>query len=1339
MAKLPIITSATTSSGPTKLTTVPNGAVDPKVHYDTDTSALVVEKLDAPVFTSDEVGLVPASGGGTTNYLRADGTWSSPAGAGTVSFAQEYFVAKNGDDTTGDGSLSKPFLTIGKAVEVANAVTPVTTFLKINVAAGVFSESFSVTRPNIIIQGASNNSEERFSKIAGTVTVNSTGATGGFNQQVALAGFYIESATTSPAVRFTGTGTETLVIDGCIVTVTNAAANVLWCDATNATRPIVVVRNSNILHQASAPSASIVKLDYGDVRFDSVRVYTSFASGTGYGVEVLNSATLWAERMLIDITTTSAALFGSGTSASQKFLITNSGITQRGDNANAHAISVTNGSIPTNIAAIISECTLTAFNASAKAINGTLGSSLVYHGLISYGPNTVGAINSSTGSGVTLAPFTHKLGNLDTPLTAANGGTGFSTATINSNAAKVLTAQAGGTWGWTTLGSLATKSSISNTDVASDAAIERSKLAAGTAGHVVINNPSTGAFSSEAQLGVSRGGTGMSAPNGYLKGDGAGSMSATYEHNDLIGTLGTPDVLAFDTTPTVALSAAGQVGWDSSANVGTLSVRMDGGVVDAAIGQSTYHKVFNATGGVLAKGTVVYVSGAQGDQIAVSKAQATSDSTSATIIGVVAEEIASATDGFVITEGLLTGLNGISEANGFVNGTPVWLSPSTAGAIVPNSQKPVAPNHLVLVGYCVRRSNGAAGEILVKIQNGYELEELHDVLIGATGNALANEQFLMWDSVGTVWKNSFVPQSSVTGLSDALGDKAATTYVDSQDTATLASANSFAEGLAYNISSKAPVHVTTTAALPTYTFSGNVLTASANGPLANTYTDNHTLELNQRVLVKDEVGANQKYNGIYYLSQVGVADTSPWKLTRTEDANSAGEICGSTVPVETGATNSGTLWLFSANSATFVLNTDPVVWNNLTVTVPNASNTVAGKVQLAGAFWNDSANSYTAPSIDLSQTSYLKNTLSRALVATGTAYNLVYNGSEGALTELAVGTAGYILKSTATGPAWDSVSNLMSGYLLASNNLSELTDTTTARSNLGLGTMATEAASSYAALAGATFTGKLNLPASTTSAAALNLLPGTAPTSPTNGDLWTTTTTVNVRLDGTTRTLAQLADVNTWTSSNTFSATSNSFGTNTGTGTTNVATGATLNGSTKTVNIGTNGVAGSITDIAIGATSGTSTTTLNGTVNATTAPVETNTTQVATTAFVKAQGYLTSVPAQPYDISGEAVGAVSSADVIMRFFASRTCTVSAGTYTGARCLTAPTGSSATFDIKKTGGGTAVGTITFTAGSSTGTVSIASDVSLVGETDYLTIECTAANGIATVFTTLKGTA
>lgn len=139
--------------------------------------------------------------------------------------------------------------------------------------------------------------------------------------------------------------------------------------------------------------------------------------------------------------------------------------------------------------------------------------------------------------------------------------------------------------------------------------------------------------------------------------------------------------------------------------------------------------------------------------------------------------------------------------------------------------------------------------------------------------------------------------------------------------------------------------------------------------------------------------------------------------------------------------------------------------------------------------------------------------------------------------------------------------------------------------------------STYLPLTGGTLTGKLTTVASATGSAGLNLPHGAAPTSPVNGDLWTTTSGIFVRINGSTQQPAVLGGTNSWSGVNTFSNATNSFGTSTATGTTGLATGATVSSATKTVNIGTGGVAGSTTTITIGATAGTSTTTLNGTVS----------------------------------------------------------------------------------------------------------------------------------------------
>ena len=130
-------------------------------------------------------------------------------------------------------------------------------------------------------------------------------------------------------------------------------------------------------------------------------------------------------------------------------------------------------------------------------------------------------------------------------------------------------------------------------------------------------------------------------------------------------------------------------------------------------------------------------------------------------------------------------------------------------------------------------------------------------------------------------------------------------------------------------------------------------------------------------------------------------------------------------------------------------------------------------------------------------------------------------------------------------------------------------------------------------LAGATFTGAIVTAVPTASAAFLNLPHGTAPTTPNNGDVFTTTTGLFARINGST---LQYAAINA--SSLSFGGTTLSFGTSAAASTINVASGATTTGVTKTLNLATGALAGATTAVNIGSSAGTSTITLNGTVNA---------------------------------------------------------------------------------------------------------------------------------------------
>ena len=172
-------------------------------------------------------------------------------------------------------------------------------------------------------------------------------------------------------------------------------------------------------------------------------------------------------------------------------------------------------------------------------------------------------------------------------------------------------------------------------------------------------------------------------------------------------------------------------------------------------------EVKNMTGATLTKGTVVYISGANGNKPLVSKALATTDLLSSRTFGLLQSDILNNGLGFCVVIGDLTGFN----TSAFTEGDQLYLSGATAGAVT--NTKPAAPIHLVYVGK-VTRSHPTLGQIEVGIQNGYELEEIHDVLLVTP----TNNQALIYESSTDLWKNktvdkTFVGLSNVDNTSDA--------------------------------------------------------------------------------------------------------------------------------------------------------------------------------------------------------------------------------------------------------------------------------------------------------------------------------------------------------------------------------------------------------------------------------------------------------------------------------------------------------------------------------------------------------------------------------------------
>jgi hypothetical protein len=201
---------------------------------------------------------------------------------------------------------------------------------------------------------------------------------------------------------------------------------------------------------------------------------------------------------------------------------------------------------------------------------------------------------------------------------------------------------------------------------------------------------------------------------------------------------------------------------DAGTNTDKFLVLNSGGVVtyrtaaelyaDLGVGASSaaYTSVLKhpvKAGEAINKGQAVYVSSANGTNMIVTKASNTTEATSSKTMGLLETTLANNGIGNVVTEGLLAGLDTTGATNA---GDPVWLG--TSGNLIYGlANKPYAPAHLVFIGI-VTRINANNGEIFVKVQNGFELREIHDVdLITTTP---INGHILGYD--GTLWVNKTI-------------------------------------------------------------------------------------------------------------------------------------------------------------------------------------------------------------------------------------------------------------------------------------------------------------------------------------------------------------------------------------------------------------------------------------------------------------------------------------------------------------------------------------------------------------------------------------------------------
>jgi hypothetical protein len=220
---------------------------------------------------------------------------------------------------------------------------------------------------------------------------------------------------------------------------------------------------------------------------------------------------------------------------------------------------------------------------------------------------------------------------------------------------------------------------------------------------------------------------------------GTGTRMVVSSSTGLLSTQAIPTLSDLSGVPTSRTLTINGVTYDLTANRAWSALPVGGAAGDilAKIDGTDYNatwipnytstvKHYVKLGENMTAGTPVYVSGStgtSGTNMIVSKASNASEATSSKTIGLIATGGVTNDEVFVVTEGLITGLDtSTATAN-----DPVWLGVNGA-LIFGLANKPYAPAHLVFLGI-VTRVQQNNGEIFVKVQNGFELDELHDLSV----------------------------------------------------------------------------------------------------------------------------------------------------------------------------------------------------------------------------------------------------------------------------------------------------------------------------------------------------------------------------------------------------------------------------------------------------------------------------------------------------------------------------------------------------------------------------------------------------------------------------------
>lgn len=367
------------------------------------------------------------------------------------------------------------------------------------------------------------------------------------------------------------------------------------------------------------------------------------------------------------------------------------------------------------------------------------------------------------------------------------------------------------------------------------------------------------------------------------------------------------------------------------------------------------------------KGEAVYISSSDGTNPIISYADADAESTSSKTLGLLETNLSANQHGYVITEGKLSGI----DTSTATDGQAVWLSGTAGGRVY--GAPPAEPAHAVFLGV-VTKANASTGEIFIKVQNGYEMDELHDV---SAGSPTAGD-LLQWATDGTtyMWRKKSISaagiaasshthaESDVTNLVSDLAGKAASVHTHAQSDVT---------NLTTDLAAKAPTASPTfTGTVTTPLTTAGIVTTSSGGVLSSVAavtqaeshssadTDGGTSSIHHTI----GTSATQAAAGNHTHSYASVGATTPSSVSSSNSAGTSADaarvdhthsgvtsITGTSNQVTASASNGAvTLSLPQsiATSSTPSFSTLTLSSGSTALNLSNGSATIAGNLTVSG-------------------------------------------------------------------------------------------------------------------------------------------------------------------------------------------------------------------------------------------------------------------------------------------------------------------------------------------------------------------------------------------------------